>query len=44
ASEVEHMLLDDFALAHEVSQEESREPRRLQQLGMRVARLISPIL
>jgi cardiolipin synthase A/B len=44
AKEVEHMLLDDFALAHEVSQEESRETRRLQQLGMRVARLISPIL
>ena len=44
ASQVEQMLLDDFALAHEVSQEESRETRRLQQLGMRVARLISPIL
>ena len=44
ASEVEQMLLDDFAVAHEVSQEESRETRRLQQLGMRVARLISPIL
>jgi cardiolipin synthase len=37
------MLLDDFAQAHEVSQEESRETHRLQQLGMRVARLISPI-
>lgn len=44
ASEVEHMLLDDFAQAHETSQEESQQTRRLQQLGMRVARLISPIL
>ncbi len=44
ASEVEHMLLDDFAQAHEISQEESLQTRRLQQLGMRVARLISPIL
>src|SRR5450830_811388 len=44
AQQVEHMLLDDFAQAHEVSQEESRETRRLQQLGMRIARLISPIL
>jgi cardiolipin synthase len=44
AQQVERMLLDDFAQAHEVSQEESRETRRLQQLGMRIARLISPIL
>lgn len=44
AQQVEQMLLDDFAQAHEVSQEESRETRQLQHLGMRVARLISPIL
>lgn len=44
ASEVEQMLNDDFALAHEVSEQESRETHHLQQLGMRVARLISPIL
>lgn len=44
ASDVEHMLINDFALAHEVSQEENRQTHRLQQLGMRVARLISPIL
>ena len=44
ASQVEHMLLEDFALAHEISQEENRQTHRLQQLGMRVARLISPIL
>ena len=44
ASEVEQMLNDDFALAHEVSVQESRETHHLQQLGMRIARLISPIL
>lgn len=44
ASEVEQMLNDDFALAHEISVQESRETHHLQQLGMRVARLISPIL
>jgi cardiolipin synthase len=44
ASEVEHMLNADFALAHEISIQESRETHHLQQLGMRVARLISPIL
>jgi cardiolipin synthase len=44
AREVETMLNDDFALAHEISIEESRETHRLQQLAMRVARLISPIL
>jgi cardiolipin synthase len=44
ASEVEKMLEDDFALAHEISVQESRETHHLQQLGMRVARLISPIL
>jgi len=44
AQEVEDMLTADFALAHELSIEESRETHHLQQLGMRVARLISPIL
>ncbi|NVZ63129.1 cardiolipin synthase [Pseudomonas gingeri] len=44
ASEVENMLLKDFDLAREVTGEDSRETHRLQQLGMRVARLISPIL
>ncbi|MEX5573053.1 cardiolipin synthase [Pseudomonas lijiangensis] len=44
ASEVEAMLTDDFNLSHEISLEESRETRHLHQLGMRVARLISPIL
>jgi hypothetical protein len=44
AAQVEHMLNDDFEQAHEVAKEESREIHRLQQLGMRVARLISPIL
>lgn len=44
ASEVEAMLSDDFAQAHEISIDESKETPHLQQLGMRVARLISPIL
>ncbi|WP_347902832.1 cardiolipin synthase [Pseudomonas purpurea] len=44
AAEVEHMLNDDFALAREIAKEESQQTHRLQQLGMRVARLISPIL
>jgi cardiolipin synthase len=44
AGEVEQMLNDDFDQAHEVAKEESRETRRLQQVGMRIARLISPIL
>ena len=44
ATEVEHMLLDDFALAHEVTHEDIKATHRLQQLGMRVARLVSPIL
>ncbi len=44
AREVEKMLEQDFALAHEVAKDESRKTHHLQQLGMRVARLISPIL
>ncbi|RML51511.1 Cardiolipin synthase A [Pseudomonas syringae pv. maculicola] len=38
------MLTADFAAAREISLQESHETRRLHQLGMRVARLISPIL
>jgi len=44
ATEVELMLEADFAKAREIAKEESRQTHRLQQLGMRVARLISPIL
>jgi len=44
ASQVESMLNDDFALAHEIAIEESKQTHRLQQLGMRIARLVSPIL
>ncbi|MNF27591.1 Major cardiolipin synthase ClsA [compost metagenome] len=44
ASEVESMLIDDFAQAQEMTREHSKETHRLQQLGMRIARLISPIL
>jgi cardiolipin synthase len=44
AREVEAMLSDDFAQAIEISVEDSKETHHLQQLGMRVARLISPIL
>lgn len=44
ATQVQDMLEADFARAREVAKEESRQTHRLQQLGMRVARLISPIL
>lgn len=44
ASEVESMLLADFEQSREITVEDSRDTHRLQQLGMRVARLISPIL
>lgn len=44
AAEVGQMLNNDFAQAHEIAKEESRETHRLQQVGMRIARLISPIL
>lgn len=44
ASEVESMLNDDFALAREISNEERKQTHRIQQLGMRIARLVSPIL
>ena len=44
AASVENMLKEDFEQAYEVAKEESREIHRLQQVGMRIARLISPIL
>lgn len=44
ADQVEAMLLDDFAEATEITAEDTRDTHRLQQLGMRIARLISPIL
>lgn len=44
AASVENMLKEDFEQAYEIAKEESREIHRLQQVGMRIARLISPIL
>lgn len=44
AARVESMLIADFEQAYEIAKEESREIHRLQQVGMRIARLISPIL
>jgi len=44
ASQVEEMLEADFALSGEITVEDSRRTHRLQKLGMRIARLISPIL
>lgn len=44
ADKVERMLLDDFEQAREITAEDSRDTHRIQQLGMRIARLISPIL
>ncbi|MFB4391248.1 MULTISPECIES: cardiolipin synthase [unclassified Pseudomonas] len=44
ADQVERMLEEDFELSREITAEDSRDTHRLQQLGMRVARLISPIL
>ncbi|WP_369988835.1 cardiolipin synthase [Pseudomonas xanthosomatis] len=44
ADQVEQMLLQDFEQAREITAEDSRDTHRLQQLGMRIARLISPIL
>jgi cardiolipin synthase len=38
------MLLEDFSQSRELIGADRREVHRLQQLGMRVARLISPIL
>ena len=44
ATEVDHMLLDDFALAKEITEADIKATHRLQQLAMRVARLVSPVL
>ncbi|MGH8436919.1 MAG: cardiolipin synthase [Pseudomonas sp.] len=44
AKEVERMLEDDFAQARELAVGDDQHIHRLRQLGMRVARLISPIL
>lgn len=44
AGEVERMLEQDFAVSQELNKDAGRQTHRLQQLGMRVARLISPIL
>ena len=44
ARQVEHMLLDDFALAREITEADIKATHRLQQLAMRVARLVSPVL
>ncbi|MMZ70067.1 cardiolipin synthetase [compost metagenome] len=44
ADQVETMLMHDFDLAREITAEDSEDTHRLQQLGMRIARLISPIL
>ena len=44
ADQVETMLTDDFDRAREITAEDTRDTHRLQQLGMRIARLISPIL
>ncbi|SDG45975.1 cardiolipin synthase [Phytopseudomonas seleniipraecipitans] len=44
ARQVEAMLENDFSQSRELIGADRREVHRLQQLGMRVARLISPIL
>ncbi|MBJ9974428.1 cardiolipin synthase [Pseudomonas sp. S75] len=44
ADQVEAMLLRDFERSLEITAEDIRATHRLQQLGMRIARLISPIL
>ncbi|MCY1313442.1 Cardiolipin synthase A [compost metagenome] len=44
AAEVESMLEVDFAQSLEVRIEDRKRIHRLQQLGMRVARLVSPLL
>ncbi|MGH8382115.1 cardiolipin synthase [Pseudomonas sp.] len=44
AEQVEVMLIHDFDQAREISTEDSQDTHRLQRLGMRIARLISPIL
>lgn len=44
ATEVQTMLEQDFAESRQVTLADSKEVRKLQALGMRIARLISPIL
>lgn len=44
AREVENMLHDDFALAREITEDDIKSTHHLQQLGMRIARLVSPVL
>jgi len=44
AGQVDEMLTNDFAQSREINVQESQETHRLQKLGMRIARLISPIL
>ena len=44
AAQVERMLEEDFSQARELVGADRKNVHRLQQLGMRVARLISPIL
>jgi cardiolipin synthase len=43
-AQVAHMLEEDFSRSRELANADRRNLHRLQQLGMRVARLISPIL
>ena len=44
ARDVEAMLEEDFAQSVEMTLDDRKRVHRLQQLGMRVARLVSPIL
>ncbi|HAB02055.1 MAG TPA: cardiolipin synthase [Pseudomonas sp.] len=44
ANQVQAMLLDDFAQSKEITAVDTLDTHRIQQLGMRIARLISPIL
>ncbi|GGJ95521.1 cardiolipin synthase [Pseudomonas matsuisoli] len=44
ADSVARMLEDDFAQSVEVDPEDDPKPARIQQLGMRVARLVAPVL
>ncbi|MBE1159074.1 cardiolipin synthase [Dyella acidiphila] len=44
AAQVEHMLLDDFARAVEITRDEYRKASYLRRLAMHVARLFDPIL
>ncbi len=44
ASEVEAMLMDDFDRSIELSRQSQRSTHRLRRFGMRIARLVSPVL